>query len=185
MQIQHNSKAVNLHTYVHKIRKLREDFEKLKNPTMTEKDVDEILEKYEYFMEWTYTMIPWTRMINYIIYLDDNVSYEWRHAKGLMIASTAQVETDYFGYYDRNLESYYPKAREWQFRDEYPMEENLYEPDFSNNWDSINENDNSINLGTGKTPQEFKQEVVMLKEKYKISKPKMWAEGSNSTGANH
>ncbi len=49
-----------LHSYASKMRTIREDFENLKQ-TKTEKEVDELLEKYEQFIEFTYQVSPWTR----------------------------------------------------------------------------------------------------------------------------
>ncbi len=39
---------------------MKNEFAALKN-TNSEKDIDEVLEKYEQFMEITYTETPWTR----------------------------------------------------------------------------------------------------------------------------
>jgi hypothetical protein len=47
----------DLHTYADKSRKIREDFEKLKNAKDNE-EVENMLEKYEFFMERTYLINP-------------------------------------------------------------------------------------------------------------------------------
>jgi hypothetical protein len=46
------------------MRSLREDFEKLKTAN-TEKEVNDMLEKYEQFIEYTFNIIPWVRMKKY------------------------------------------------------------------------------------------------------------------------
>ncbi len=110
----------------------------------------------------------------------DNSSYEWRHAKGLVQFSKAEVETDIWGYYDEKLLSYYPKPLEWQFRDEYPMEDALsmthsFGP---NEWENINTNDMNIvsyDQKEIKTPEEFQKEIEELNNKYQnVKQPDMW-----------
>ena len=54
--------STDLHTYASKMRELKTDFEKLKN-VKTEKEVDDVLEKYEQFIEYTYKVNPWNRKI--------------------------------------------------------------------------------------------------------------------------
>ncbi len=54
--------ACDIHSYAHKMQELRKDFEKMKT-AKSETEVDEHLEKYEQFIEFTYTEIPWTRNI--------------------------------------------------------------------------------------------------------------------------
>jgi hypothetical protein len=54
--------ACDIHSFTHKMQELRKDFENLKT-AKTEKEVDDLLEKYEQFIEFTYTEIPWTRKI--------------------------------------------------------------------------------------------------------------------------
>lgn len=51
----------DLHTYVEKRRQLKEDFAKLRN-AKAEEEVNNMLEKYEFFMENTYTPGPLTRI---------------------------------------------------------------------------------------------------------------------------
>jgi hypothetical protein len=50
-------KGADLHTYAAKKRKIREDFEKLKNCN-DENAVNDTLEKYEFYIERTYTVNP-------------------------------------------------------------------------------------------------------------------------------
>lgn len=52
----------DLHSYAARMRSLREDFEKLKF-AKDEKEVDEMLEKYEQFIEYTFHVTPWVRNI--------------------------------------------------------------------------------------------------------------------------
>lgn len=68
-------KGADIHSYAAKKRLIRADFEKLKN-VEDEKAVNDTLEKYEFYIERTYSVNP-------LFY--DNVAYEWRHAKGLPI----------------------------------------------------------------------------------------------------
>jgi hypothetical protein len=86
------------------------------------------------------------------------------------------VETDLYGYYDRKLLEYYPKPREWQYRDEYPVEDSFFLAlDFqANDWEKVDDNDTIINEKDIKTPETFKKEIEELKQKYKIAKPNMW-----------
>lgn len=60
-------KSGKLHAYCDNLRQLKEDFLKLKT-AKSEKEVDEILEKYEYFMELNFTFNPWNRK-SYLITL--------------------------------------------------------------------------------------------------------------------
>jgi hypothetical protein len=86
-----------------------------------------------------------------------------------------EIETDLWGYYDKKLLNYYPDPLEWQFRDEYPFEDNMtYNDPYSpNEWDRVNVNDTSISQ-SAQTPQEFQKEVEALKSKYQLNKPNMW-----------
>ena len=54
------AQACDIHSFAHKMQELRKDFEKMKL-AKTEAEVDNLLEKYEQFIEFTYTEIPWTR----------------------------------------------------------------------------------------------------------------------------
>jgi hypothetical protein len=58
--------STDIHSYSTKMRELRHDFEKLKTAN-DEKEVDNIIEKYERFMELTYKVTPWTRNYNLIL----------------------------------------------------------------------------------------------------------------------
>jgi hypothetical protein len=50
-------KGADIHSYAAKKRKIREDFEALKNPK-DEKAINDTLEKYEFYIERTYTVNP-------------------------------------------------------------------------------------------------------------------------------
>jgi|LauGreDrversion4_2_1035121.scaffolds.fasta_scaffold1135981_2 hypothetical protein len=50
----------DIHSYAAKMRELRSDFDKLKT-AKSEKEVDQMIEKYERFIELTYKANPWTR----------------------------------------------------------------------------------------------------------------------------
>jgi hypothetical protein len=52
--------SADLHSYAERMREMRKDFDKLKH-AKTEKEVDETLEKYEQFIEFTYSASVWTR----------------------------------------------------------------------------------------------------------------------------
>jgi hypothetical protein len=56
----------DLHSYALKRRELREDFEKAKH-AKTEEELDNLQEKYEFFMEQTYNMNPLTCKIRPLI----------------------------------------------------------------------------------------------------------------------
>ena len=53
-------RACDIHSFAHKMQELRKDFEKMKS-AKSEGEVENLLEKYEQFIEFTYTEIPWTR----------------------------------------------------------------------------------------------------------------------------
>jgi hypothetical protein len=57
--------ACDVHSFAHKMQELRKDFHKLKTAN-SEKEVNDLLEKYEQFIEFTYTEVPWTRKFLYI-----------------------------------------------------------------------------------------------------------------------
>jgi len=59
----HNFRSVDIHSYAFKRRKLREEFEKLKNEENIEK-VDQTLEQQEFFMEYTYQINPLNRILS-------------------------------------------------------------------------------------------------------------------------
>jgi len=54
------AQACDIHSFAHKMQELRKDFEKMKS-AKSEAEVDNLLEKYEQFIEFTYTEVPWTR----------------------------------------------------------------------------------------------------------------------------
>jgi hypothetical protein len=95
------------------------------------------------------------------------------------------VETDLHGYYDKKLLNYYPDPLEWQFRDEYPMDDSVnYVMDMSpNEWNSVDENFSFNSDSKVKTPEEFQQEVEMLRAKYKLESPNLWER--EQTSAKH
>lgn len=122
-----------------------------------------------------------------LIILDDNVSYEWRHGKGLPSYPSVEIETDIHGYYDAKLLSYYPEPREWQFRDEYPMDDSItmasvFSP---NEWGSVNENDTSITESKVKSPEEFSKEVEEIKARYNLKTPNMWEKVNENQEIKH
>ena len=104
------------------------------------------------------------------------MSYEWRHAKGLPAFSQVEIETDLHGYYDPKLLSYYPEPREWQYRDEYPMDDThtLSDNFTPSEWNSVNEHEGFMSEGQVKSPEEFQKEVEELRAKYNLSAPNMW-----------
>jgi hypothetical protein len=53
----HDFKGHDIHSYAAKKRLIREDFEKLKNAN-DEKVVNDTLEKYEFYIENTYSVTP-------------------------------------------------------------------------------------------------------------------------------
>jgi len=61
------AQACDVHSFAHKMQELRKDFQKLKTAN-SDKEVNDLLEKYEQFIEFTYTEVPWTRKIFYIQY---------------------------------------------------------------------------------------------------------------------
>ena len=120
----------------------------------------------------------------YIIFLDDNVSYEWRHAKGLLpVYTKEEIETDLHGYYDKKLLSYYPKSLEWQFRDEYPFDDALgAKPTIgSNEWETVIDTEISFLESNVKSPQDFAKEVEELRFKYNLKTPDMWEKPDQPT----
>ena len=54
------AQACDIHSFAHKMQELRKDFEKMKS-AKSEAEVESLLEKYEQFIEFTYTEVPWTR----------------------------------------------------------------------------------------------------------------------------
>lgn len=172
-----NYQSCDLHSYAARMRELREDFDKIKT-AKSEKEVDDMLEKYEQFIEYTYKVGPWTH---------DNVSYEWRHAKGLPAFPNVEIESDLHGYYDQKLLNYYPEPRDWQFRDEYPMDDslNLAEQFTPNEWSSVDENLTYVSDSNVKSPEEFSKEVEELKAKYNLKTPNMWETTNNNQSAKH
>lgn len=75
-----------------------------------------------------------------------------------------------FGYYDSKLLEYYPQPREWQFRDEYPVEDVHFNETFGpNEWDSVRTSDSHLSLNEHgvKSPEDFKAEVEQLRQKFK------------------
>ena len=111
------------------------------------------------------------------------MAYEWRHAKGLPSFSKEEIETDLHGYYDQKLLNYYPEPREWQYRDEYPMDDtHTFASDFSpNEWHTVNENEAFLSDSKAKTPEEFQKEVEALRAKYNLDSPNLWERNEQST----
>ena len=72
--------------------------------------------------------------------------------------------------------NYYPEPREWQFRDEYPVDDshNLLLEMTPNEWGSVDENYNFYSETQVKTPEEFKKEVELLRTKYNLDSADLW-----------
>lgn len=160
-------KPNDLHAYAEGCKDVRKDFETLKS-AKTAKQVEELVDKYEYFIESTYQTTPVFR---------DNVAYEWRHSKGLFSYSEDQISYDPWGYYDSKKLDYYPKPREFEFRDEFPFDDTVNSNQFnSNGWDEVSLDDSTLKTQT-ESPENFKSKVEELKRKY-VKQVDVW-EGQN------
>jgi hypothetical protein len=147
----------DIHGYARGCKEVRDDFEKLKKAT-NEKEVTDMMDKYEYFIETTYETVPVIR---------DNVAYEWRHGKGLWAFNDEDIEFDPWGYYDSKKLDYYPKTREFEFRDEFPLEEYVdYDSYNSTGWENIDANDTGLKSHEAESIDNFKNKVNELKQKY-------------------
>ncbi len=85
------------------------------------------------------------------------------------------IETDLWGYYDKKLlESGYNKPLEWQYREAYPYEDNISNISEVNSegWENVDNNYTDPIESKTKTPEEFKKEIEILREKY--VKPNLW-----------
>lgn len=155
----HGTKVFDANEYAKGSLEVRKDFEKLKEEKTTENDFNEIIDKYEYFIEQTFDTMPLFR---------DNVTYEWRHEKGMWHIPDSVLESDPIGYYSQNKENYYPKDRTFEFRTDFPKEEyNAYTNYVDNGWDNIDINDSNVeNNESVSSPNAFKDEVEALKKKY-------------------
>lgn len=139
-------------------REIRNDFEKVKS-LKTMKEVEDFQEQYEDYIEKTFRTTP---------LLGDNLTYEWRHGKGLTVFSTAELEYDPFGYYSTKEMNYYPKPKEFEFREKFPSNELLNASDNSlTGWENYDENDYLVQSETQsvKSPEELKQYVDSLRNK--------------------
>ena len=150
-------KTKHLCDYAEQSRIVRNDFETLKK-NKDEKHLKDILEKYEDYVEKNYQVTPLFR---------DNVAYEWRHQKGLLNYDQKVIETDFHSYYSPEKLDYYPKPREFEFRQEPDsVYGDLGLPYAQNGWDEVNINDHEINSDKkAKSPSELKEYVDKLKSK--------------------
>lgn len=159
-------KENDLHSYAEGCREVRLEFEALKN-AKTMKEVENLQEKFENFIEDTYQVSPYVR---------DNVPYEWRHQKGLISFTSEQIEFDPHGYYSPNALDLYPKPREFEFRDEFPVEFNDRAESFTElGWEHIDESKDTVEKVSSSdskdithnvnSPEELKSYVEMLKKK--------------------
>jgi len=150
-------RAADLHGYASGCRDIRKDFEKLKE-AKSQAEVEEVQDKYEYFIETTYQTVPIIR---------DNVAYEWRHGKGLIPYSDNDLAQDTIGYYSQNREDYYPNPVEYEFRDALPFDEYANFTGYtSNGWEGVDLNDSSLKSHNAESPDAFKKRVEDLKAKY-------------------
>lgn len=114
-----------------------------------------------------------------MITLADNVAYEWKHSKGLLVYSKKDIETDLWGYYDKKLLDYYPKPKEYQYIDDYPFEDSLihaggFQP---NEWETVDESFRLTKSDNAKSPEAFQKEVEELTRKYNNPQPgNVWGE---------
>lgn len=149
----------DLENYSKGCHEIRNDFEKLKY-TNDMKDIVDIQEKYENFIEKTYRVFPLFR---------DNVPYEWRHQKGLVSYPSNQIEFDPFGYYSPQSLDLYPKPREFEYRDELPAVDYWHQKDYSEGgWDKVNINDYEVKSNQYKeikSPEQLKDYIEILKGK--------------------
>lgn len=156
----------DFHSYANGCREVRKDFETLKQAKSI-KEVEDMQDKYEGFIEETYQVFPLNR---------DNVAYEWRHQKGLIVYPAEEIEQDDFGYYSPDKLDLYPKPREFEFRDEFPMQEEDYSEYATSGWEEVNENEYTVTKDDSKkdqhvkSPDELKDYVQQLREKVSNSR---------------
>lgn len=152
-------KENDIQSYAEGCREVRQHFETLKTAT-TMKEVEDLQEKYENFIEDTYQVSPFIR---------DNVPYEWRHQKGLISFTSEQIEHDPHGYYSPNALDLFPKPREFEFRDEFPVEFTDRPDNFVElGWEEVDENNDTVKRENQKeisNPEELKSYIQKLKEK--------------------
>ncbi len=150
-------RAADLHEYARGCREVRNDFEKLKE-AKTKEEVEEVQDKYEYFIETTYQTVPIIR---------DNVAYEWRHGKGLIPYTDNDLAQDPHGYYSQNRVDFYPNPVEYEFRDALPFDDYANLTGFTaNGWEGVELNDSSLKSHSAESPDAFKKRVEDLKAKY-------------------
>lgn len=143
-------------SYAKACREIRRDFEKLKT-AKSMKEIEDTQEKYEAFIDNTFRSTP---------LVGDNVSYEWRHGKGLLVYSKAELEYDPYGYYSQNFD-YYPRPKEFEFREEFPAtDETVASHDSMVGWEHYNEDEHYVSSQNEvKSPEELKNYVEKLREK--------------------
>ena len=168
----HGVKTFDMPNYIKGSVETRKDFEKLKNKDISETDFNEIIDKYEYFIEETFDTMPLFR---------DNVTYEWRHEKGMWHIPDSVLENDPIGYYSQNKLNYYSKEREFEFRDEFPVE--TFEGtsnETENGWDDVDINkSNVLNDENVTSPDNFRNQVEELKKKYN-EEIELWQKSKNN-----
>jgi len=151
-------KAYDVAGYAEGIKSIREDFEKLKNAKSVN-EVEDVQDKYEDFIEKTYQPMPLVR---------DNVLYEWRHMKGLMSFTSKELEEDPIGYYSPEKLDMYPKPREFEFREDFPLGQQFNLDTHSHNgWETVSTSDYNVKNENSevKTPEQLKNYVKELKDK--------------------
>lgn len=151
--------------YAKGLREIREDFEKLKF-AKTDKDVTDMLDKYEDFNEENFDVNAFFR---------DNVPYEWRNIKGVHHFSEGMLASDPHGYYSPNEYTYYEPPKEFEFRDTLPHEPITinFEDHNEDGWEKVDINSSNIEELKAPIQESFKEEVEKLKLQYS-SEVNMW-----------
>jgi hypothetical protein len=151
-------KMLDVAGYAEGISDIRKDFDKLKTAkSVTE--VEDCQDKYEDFIEKTYQPMPLIR---------DNVLYEWRHGKGLHSFESDELEWDPHGYYSPEKLDLYPKPREFEFREDFPLGQQVnLDPYSHNGWETVSTSDYDVKHENSelKTPEQLKSYVDELKQK--------------------
>ena len=152
-------KENDVRSYAEGCSEIRKEFQAIKN-AKSMKEVEDLQEKYENFIEETYQVSPFIR---------DNVAYEWRHQKGLVSYKKEEIEYDPYGYYSPNSLDLFPKPREFEFRDEFPVEHLDRDDNYTElGWEEVDENDDTVKKPNQKevsSPEELKSYIQSLKEK--------------------
>jgi hypothetical protein len=109
-----------------------------------------------------------SRVFITVLHIADNVAYEWKHGKGLLVFEKELIESDLHGYYDKKLLEYYPKPKEYQYIDDYPFEDShpTYSQFSTHELDHVDENYKLENSKNAKTPEDFQKEIEELNRKF-------------------